>query len=361
MIYINGRFLTQKLSGTQRFAYEVVKELYNYSSVEVTVLVPPVKFILKDYDTRSFKLKVIGKYKNLLWEQIDLLIYLKLNKNPLLINLINTAPVIYKNQIITIHDMTTFIKPEWFSKLFSQYYRIILPIIARNSLKIITVSENSRSDITKILEVPAHKVVVLYNSISEIFYKNKSSSNNLINKFKIEKNNFILAVSSLDPRKNFKRLIKAYYLIDQAMPLVIVGTTGKAFANDNLKHVVNNINEVIFTGYVNDEELAELYSFARCFIYPSLYEGFGVPPLEAMACGCSTIVSNGSSLPEVCGDASLYIDPLSIPSINNALLNLINNENLRKELVAKGREQVKRYSWKQTTQKLLETIEHLYD
>jgi glycosyltransferase involved in cell wall biosynthesis len=362
MIYINGRFLTQDLSGAQRFAYEILKGLVEHTDLEINILVPPSK-IREAYDVEKFTLKIIGKRTNLLWEQIDLPLYLNKNGKVLLINLLNTAPFLYKNQVVSILDMTTFINPKWFNRSFSYYYKLIVPIIAKNSLKIITISECSKIDITKFINVPPEKIEILYCAVAEQFNENKNRTlqqTEILNKLNIQQQKFLLAVSSLDPRKNFIRLVRAYNEIKaDIFPLVIVGSEGKVFANDELKEIITNSKNIILTGYLTDSELVALYQSANCFIYPSLYEGFGMPPLEAMACGCPTIVSNTSSLPESCGDASLFIDPNSTESIKNAIIELIGNSSLRLKLIEEGKKQVKKFSWEKSSKKLTEIIKDL--
>ncbi|HXD91615.1 MAG TPA: glycosyltransferase family 1 protein [Bacteroidia bacterium] len=366
MIYINGRFLTQNISGAQRFGYEITKELLKNDKLKnICILVPPSK-IDPAYDTTGFPLKVIGKNKGQAWEQIDLPIFLYKNGRELLVNLLNSAPIAYKHQVVTILDMTTFINPKWFKKYFVLYYKFIVPIIARKSIKIITISECSKKDIIHYTHVPEDKVAVVYCSVASQFNRGASDKDMvdrdkiIEDKLKISKNNYLLTVSSLDPRKNFVSLVKAYNEIETDVPpLVIVGSEGKVFASDELKEIISRSKNILLTGYVSDDELVTLYRSASFFIYPSLYEGFGMPPLEAMACGCPTIVSNTSSLPEVCGDASVYIDPYSINSIKQGIIKLTNDANLRSQLVSLGEKQVEKFSWQRSGAKLSEIINEL--
>lgn len=358
MIYINGRFLTQKLTGVQRYAFEMTKRLSNNYKNELCILIPPAK-INESYEIDNLQIKTIGKITNTFWEQIDLPLYLNKKNKPLLINLVNTAPCFYKNQIACIMDMTIFVNPGWFNKTFVSYYKIILPLIGKNSKKIITISENSKKDIIKYLRISPQKIEIISPAVSAHFSRNKIKDFGIFIKLGVAKNKYILAVSSLDPRKNFKRLIEAYSLLQTDIPLVIVGAEGKVFAKEKPMQLLNNEKDLIFTGYINDNDLFALYKFAAFFVYPSLYEGFGIPPLEAMASGCATIVSNISSLPEVCGNASLYVDPESVESIKQALLMLLNNKDLKKELEAKGEKQVKKFSWYNSAQKLMDIVNEM--
>ncbi|MEJ7821378.1 MAG: glycosyltransferase family 1 protein [Chitinophagaceae bacterium] len=354
MIYINGRFLTQRLTGVQRYAFEITKRLTAHYQNNLCILIPNVS-INHSYETKNLPVKVIGKITNTLWEQIDLPIYLQQKDKPLLINLVNTAPCFYKNQIVCIMDMTIYVNPKWFSKYFVFYYKIIVPQISKNSKKVITISESSKKDIVQYLQISAEKIEIISPAVSDKFYKHNIGSNILV-KLNLNHNQYILSVSSLDPRKNFKRLIEAYNFLHKEIPLVIVGSEGKVFADEGLKIMLKEKN-IIFTGYVNDDDLITLYSSAKFFVYPSLYEGFGIPPLEAMACGCATIVSNTSSLPEVCDNASLYVNPTDTQSINIAIQQLLKNDDLRNQLIARGKEQVKKFSWDISARKLISVIE----
>ena len=360
MIYINGRFLTQKLTGVQRFAFEMVKGLFAANSGEFMILMPPGKINEAYTDVDKWPIKVIGKLTNTFWEQIDLPTHLKKIGKPLLLNLVNTAPCFYKNQIASIMDMTTFVDPTWFSAKFSFYYKFIVPLFAKNAAHILTISESSKSDILKYLNIPEQKVTVIYCAVAEKFLEPKRDTvldQKLLSKLGLKPKSYLLGVSSLDPRKNFKGLINAFLEMKLEIPLVIVGSKGKVFADEDLKNTLIENQSIIFTGYVEDSELIALYRYAKCFVYPSLYEGFGMPPLEAMASDCPTIVSNTSSMPEVCGDASLYVDPLDILSIMEKIDLLINDNMLREKLIILGRERCRRFSWKESALKLREVID----
>ena len=160
--------------------------------------------------------------------------------------------------------------------------------------------------------------------------------------------NFLLFVGSIEPRKNLAILIEAYSMLDEeqqkSLPLILVGFKG--WKNRHVMEMLNKHKPFIrYLGYVSEEDLSKIYNLATIFIYPSLYEGFGLPPLEALACGTPCIVSNVASLPEVCGNAVLYIDPLSSEDIKNKILLLAHNKDLRKELSQKSIAQASLFSW----------------
>lgn len=357
-IFINGRFLTQKITGVQRNAYELTKHLLPLLG-NVTILMPKAP-VNAGYDITGWPIRKIGFTSGTGWEQMELPFFLlkKWNK-PLLINLTNTAPSRYSRQIVSIMDMTTFINPLWFNKKFAAYYQWLVPKIARRSRSIFTISENSKKDIIKYTGVPEDKVKVLYCGISDIFSSDKPVQSGIMERLGLKPHSYFLAVSSLDPRKNFKMLIDAFLHSGIQTPLVIVGSKGKVFNDMQLNIDTIDSSKVIFTDYINDEDLKALYKSSLCFVYPSLYEGFGIPPLEAMANGCPTIVSNTSSLPEVCGNASLYIDPYDRNSITDAMKEVLNDESLRKELIARGKENVKRFNWNYSAQMAVTEIQRI--
>jgi len=273
-------------------------------------------------------------------------------QNGMLLCLGNTAPLFYKKKVVTIHDLGFLRYPHWYSKKFYYFYKFLIPRIAKNPLKIITVSEFSKKEILDIIGLNDSTIEVVYSGIAARFLnldEKKSKNNN---------DNYILAVSSLSPNKNFSRVVEAFTKLHlNDTKLVIAGIANRNFANDSLYNLVDNQQNVILTGYVDDDELLNLYSHAKLFIYPSLYEGFGLPPLEAMACGCPCVVSKAASLPEVCGDAALYCDPYSIDDIADKISRLLVDEKLRAELIEKGLERVKLFSWQKTAEQVLKIID----
>ena len=346
-IYINARFLTQQITGVQRFAIEISKELRKMDAQ--VKFVSPVKVIHNDIASELGVLP-IGSSTSHFWEQISLPRYLKRIGSPLLVNLCNTAPLYYSNKVVTIHDVAYKLFPENFSLPFRTYYNFLVPRILQSSRKIITVSNFSKREILKHYKIEENKVDVIYNAVSKEFTPSKKEN--------YEK--YILGVSSQSKHKNFDMLIKSFNKIkDKDLKLYIIGEKNRNLNNILTKeHKLNS--DVIFTGRVSDQELAELYSNAVCFVFPSLYEGFGIPPLEAMACGCPIAVSNVASLPEVCRDAALYFDPLDMEDIAAKILKVVQNNDMKKTLIRKGFNQVKKYSWEKSANKLVINMKKLY-
>jgi len=342
MLIVNARFLTQQITGVQRFAIEIAKELKKNYDKQIRFVVPN-NILLHDL-AHELGAKVIGINKGHLWEQIDLPLYLIANGSPLLLNLANTAPLLYKHKIVTVYDLAFYRHPEWFSRSFATVYNFIIPRILNNARHIFTDSEFIRDEMHTVYGIAKEKIDVIYGAPADIFRS-----------FDIAREPFVLAVGSIDPRKNLQPLIELFSQHSEHR-LVIVGQKNKVFASMRLEQVGDNI---AFAGYVSDEELVELYNRASVFVYPSLYEGFGIPPLEAQACGCPVVCSNVASLPEVFGDSVIYCNPYDINDIREKIDLILSNQNLQNELRAKGFENIKRFSWKESAKKIVEVIERL--
>ncbi len=345
-IVVNARFLTQDITGVQRFGIELSRRLKDRLEVK---FVSPANVIHLDL-ADELEAVTFGKTSSHVWEQTELPFYLKRLGSPLLLNFNSVGPIFYSNKIITIHDLSFVRNPEWFSKLYAYYYSTFTPLSARRSKAVLTVSEFSRSEIKRLLKFGDKRIEIIYNAVG--FEKPETTKPLIPGKY-------ILTVSSLDPRKNIFALIKAFQKLNRKdIKLVIVGISNKIFNN---AEELPDAENIIYWGKANDEDLASLYSNAEMFVFPSLYEGFGIPPLEAMKFGCPTIVSDTASLPEVCADASLYVQPQKIESIEKAITKLLKDNELRKALIQKGFENVKRFSWEKSTDRLTEIIKELRD
>ena len=232
----------------------------------------------------------------------------------------------------------------------------------KNSDMIFTVSEFSKQEIIRYTKADYKKIFVTYNAIDNRRFKIIDSNNFLesIRKKYGLPEKFILFVGNLKPHKNIKNLLLALKHINN-LNLVIVGKKEGFITGDNeITYLIQNSsflqNRVYFTGYVADEEIPVIYNLASLFVFPSLYEGFGFPPLEAMATGTPVVASNAASIPEVCGDAALYFNPLNIENIAENILKVIQDNELKNTLIHKGFDQVAEYSWEKSANKLINVI-----
>jgi glycosyltransferase involved in cell wall biosynthesis len=269
--------------------------------------------------------------------------------------------------VVSVMDLSYLFFPEMFNKSDLLQLRNWTAYSVRKANKILTISNSSKDDIIKEYKVGKDKVIVTHLGIKESITLTPHiySMSQLKAKYDLS-DNFILFVGTLQPRKNITSLIKAFAKVAQeeklpkGLQLVIVGRKGWLY--EEILEAPKELGidkKVKFLENVENDELPLFYKNALCFVLPSLYEGFGLPVLEAMQQGCPVITSNISSLPEAGGDAALYVDPEDVDDIAKKITQLVNSEKLRKELVEKGKEQVKKFSWEKTAKQTLEVLEQV--
>lgn len=344
-VVVNARFLTQNVTGVQRFAMEICLQL--------KTMLEEVEFVTPDDIAQNeaflaLDAKIIGTHHGHIWEQLDLPKYLKTKGKPLLVNLANTGPLFYKNKIVTIHDVAYKVFPQTYPKSFLLYYSVMIPRLLYGSRHIVTVSEFSKEEICKFYHISKDKVSVVYNAVSENF---KPVS-------QVDKAYF-LAVSSLNYRKNFIYILDAFRKYQEKGGkefLYIIGDLkNTSFKEIDLSEYKNN-SKIKFLGRVSDKELIKYYSNAVAFVYPSLYEGFGIPPLEAQTCNCPAICAKTSCLPEIFGDSVLYCNPYVSDSLVSSFKKITTDEVLRLSLIEKGKRNARKYSWMKSAEKLRDII-----
>lgn len=261
--------------------------------------------------------------------------------------------------VVTIHDLSFIFFPNDFLKTDLIKLRQWTKYSIKKAKKIIAVSKTTKKDIIKYYQVSEDKIEVIYNGYEKRILHKKLPLKK-IKKLPLEAKNYILYVGTLQPRKNITVLIQAFHLfkrLNKNFKLVIVGKKGWLYQDIfSLVKKLGLNNEILFTDYVSDEELVFLYQNACCFVLPSLYEGFGIPILEAMSFDCPVISSFTSSLPEIGGNACLYFNPNNFNELFEKIKLLTENKNLRKELIKKGKERVRLFSWQKCGQETLQVI-----
>ncbi|MGL5616882.1 MAG: glycosyltransferase family 4 protein [Sarcina sp.] len=269
-------------------------------------------------------------------------------------NGIGTNFLVDNPKVITLHDIIPLKLPETVSDTYLKIFNDQIYHILNNIDGIITVSNYSKLDICKNLNYPEEKIFVThlaaedqYIPLDRTYCKNYLKTNYNIS------DNYILYVGGFSPRKNILGLIEAFNMSKNKLPLdsklIILGTKGKSF--DLYKKRAEELNlekDIIFPGFIKAEEMPIFYNSALMLVYPSFYEGFGLPPIEAMACGTPVIASNITSIPEVVSDGAFLINPYDSVAISEAIKEVYLNENLRKNLILKGFKQASSYNWKQT-------------
>ena len=270
-------------------------------------------------------------------------------------------------KVLTIHDLTPILFPEMHTRETNLTWKSSLKFIKNRTKMVICDSISTKNDCVKLLNIPEKRLKVIQLSADEQFKPLKNKKNihdELKKKYNIDYP-FILFVGTLEKRKNVPILLKSFYKLKKfniKHRLVIVG--GKGWKYTEIFDIIQDLNlqnDVIFTNYVSDEYLVKLYNAADLFVYPSLYEGFGLPPLEAMACGCPVITSNTSSLPEVVGDAGIMIDPNDIDSLTDSMLKILTDNELRQKMARKSLERACMFSWKKTAKETWDVYEEVLE
>ncbi|GAA3589027.1 glycosyltransferase family 1 protein [Klugiella xanthotipulae] len=342
MIVINCRFLTQPTTGVQRFAEQIVASLTRER--DDLVLVAP-QGELRATSIGGVPVTRVGRASGHRWEQLDLPRYLRQHGSPLLVSLTSTAPIRYRNQISTHHDVTYVRHPESFSRQFRALYSFLAPRFLKNSRAVVTVSEFSRGELSAHYHLDPDTITVVGNAVDDRFRPGDSRDT--------DEAPYFLAVSSPNLHKNFGRMIEAYgqYADETNSDLVVIGEAPAAVFGARAPGAPGT-DRVRFLGRVDDDELIRLYQNARAFIFPSLYEGFGIPPLEAQKCATPVIAARAAAMPEVLADSVVYFDPLSTDEIREAIRSIDRSAELRADLVQRGLANVQRFSWESSARTL---------
>jgi glycosyltransferase involved in cell wall biosynthesis len=319
---VNLRTLGYRITGVQRYLLSLLPHMPS----ELGSVKPP---------------HALQGIKGHLWEQLYLPTQLQ---HRLLWSPGNTGPIGVSRQVLTVHDAASLDHPEWFERKFSLWYAAMLPRLIRKVRAIITVSQFSKERILRLTGAESERVHVIYNGVDRRFRRRDPEIVNEVNAGFNLASPYILFVGSLEPRKNLNMLLEAWQLgaFDGAT-LAVVGASGPLFAKLQFDSLPEGVR---FLGSVKDEVLPALYSGAAGFVYPSIYEGFGLPPLEAMACGCPVALSDIPSHREVCGAAAMYFDPFipeEIASTLHCLLRL--DAPARSSLLERGMRRARLYNW----------------
>jgi glycosyltransferase involved in cell wall biosynthesis len=342
---INGRFLSQPLTGVQRYGREIVEALDSLAAEKghsIKLFVPHEA--RHSIDLRNIEIKALGVGRGHGWEQS----ILPLRHSGPLLNLCNTAPALGNNRVVCIHDANVFLAAESYSKSFRAFYKMLQPRISRRSTFVTTVSEDAASKISYHLDIARDRIKIAPNGHEHALRWDASRS-------KLHRFNrpYIVLLGSLAKHKNIGRIIGLSNKLDSlGLDIKVVGGTTAIFQQERWTPAPN----IAFPGRVSDDDLAYLLENALCLAFPSTSEGFGIPLLEAMVCGCPIVASNSSSIPQVCGNAALLADPHDDAKWLKHFATLAESQTLCDELRGKGREQVRRFSWKNSAQLYLELM-----
>jgi glycosyltransferase involved in cell wall biosynthesis len=329
----DGRvFCHEKVTGVERYARELYQKFDELDDVEL------------------FMPQTHSRYTQHLWVQTRLPLEALRSEVDLLFCPVLAAPIMLNKQIplvVTVPDLAFLRFPDMYSWAFRTYYHLLMPWVLRRANLVLTISHTEQCNIIEQFPFVENKIETVHLGVAEHFYARGQ-----------EREPIILAVGSTNKHKNLASLLYAFALITTLIPhrLVIVGGSRSIISADpRIGEAMKNIPEgrVSLTGYVSDDELVDWYNRADLFVFPSLFEGFGLPPLEAMACGCPVIVSNRSCLPEVCGDAATYCDPEDFTEMARIIAELSADEPKKRAMSEQGLRHAAAYTWKRTAEQTM--------
>ena len=336
-IGFDGRVLDRpQATGVERYAHFLSKEFENHA------------------DLRILRSPLSKGHLEHIWTQTGLLMQAKNNAIDVLFCPTPSGPVLLPRRtklVICIHDINFLIYPDLYPGVFRHYYRAILPLVLRRADLVLCNSNYTEQTLTERYPFVQNKSQTIYHGSSDYYQPLEG----------IERQKMILAVGSLNPNKNLARLIEAFSMIADKVEhdLVLVGTERRVISDTgHVRQALYNAPDgrVKFTGYLSDELLRNLYNEAELFVFPSLCEGFGVPPLEAMRCGCPALVSEATSIPEICSDAAVYCNPHLTQSIANKLEQMIRDDSLRSDIAKKGLQRARQFTFERSANETLQAI-----
>jgi glycosyltransferase involved in cell wall biosynthesis len=362
-------FRSDKPTGIERYALQIASEYYRIDPSAIVVSSGPIAEISTAVISRllAFFNSTFRKHEYLvraLWDQ-TFLRYIVARRKPDIVFFPIQDGMLYPSakQVVTVHDLHYLHFTESIpdcnyeiNGVRTSLYRRKMPHIFARSTAIVAISESTKQDLIERFAVPAEKIHVIHNGYDEDRFQPLQDIEPVLHRYGLSKGKYLLFVSSILPHKNVTRLVQAFARLESEERLVIAGGCKDSRCLTEIMVTAKALGigpeRLSYLEYVPDEDLAYLYNGALAFVLPSLHEGFGVPLVEAMACGTPVITSNCSAMPEVTGGAALFVDPLDVESIAYGMKRMIASEELRKELRCAGLQQAKKFRWSASAEKL---------
>lgn len=352
-LYINGRFLTQPVSGVQRYAREIVGALdtrlltspaLRAQLGRVEVLVP---HRVADPGWRAVQVRIVWGGRGHFWEQGTLF---NASRGGVLVSLGNSGPLRHRAHVLCLHDANLYDIPQAFGRRYRMAHRILRPTLARRAAALLTVSRYSASALSRHLGVPVSRFDIVSNSAEHVLKWPQTPG--VPERYGLAQGNYLLSVGNQSPNKNLAALVKAHRRAGKDVPpLVLVGQKAPGLTPMTAGRGARAL------GRVPDEDLRALYEGAAGFVFPSLHEGFGIPPLEAMQLGVPVLCARSGAMPEVLGSAPLWFDPLDVQDMARALRDFSRMDGAgRAALRVMGRATAAQYRWDQNADRLVEAV-----
>lgn len=351
MIVVNGRFLGRTVTGVERFARMLLGEVHDRIAqggepARWTLLIPPG--VAAPPEWPHFTVRTVGKGGGHAWEQLHLP---RAARGSTLLNLCNSGPVAPRQALTVIHDALVYDLPGNFSRPYRTMHRTLGHLIARRS-RIATVSGFSRDRLAKVLGRDPAAIAVIPNAADHVDAIAPDTA--IVDQLGLTAGRFLLFVGSFAPNKNLPRTLEAFARVARPEDrLVLVGAAVKSFAQNGLDAVPPG---VVLPGRISDAALMGLYGAARALVFPSLYEGFGIPPLEMMRFCRPVMAGDIPPVREVCGDAALYVDPNSVDAIADGIEQMLRDDTLVETLAARTGARANAYTWAASADDLLAAL-----
>jgi len=354
-VIVNGRFLSQRGSGVQRFAHQLVLALDAELAARTVMhrrwvlMVPPG--VTKLPSLEQIEIRAAGALRGHLWDQW---LRFRCRRDDILVNLANSGPVFRARSIAILHDAAVYRTPQNFTRAYRLFHQCLGRLLALRSV-IGTVSQFSRAELAKALGLDLDRIFVVPNSCEHM--RDVMPDRSILQQLGLVRGHYFLAIGSPVPNKNLRAAIAAFTAL--AAPgerFVVVGAVDAGVFGHGLAETPPG---VVLAGALSDEQVTALLREARALVFPSVYEGFGIPPLEAMLNRCPVIASDIAPVVEVCGDAVLYFDPADVESMTRALRRALNEPELLSTLVARGAHRATLFSWQRSASLLMQAVDRI--
>jgi glycosyltransferase involved in cell wall biosynthesis len=354
-----------ELGGVVVYTRNIIENLLKTDSENDYIFIYSDPSLIGTYSKYKNVKEVVVNIKNkLLWDQVGVPRLVKKEKIDIIFNPKLSIPLFAScKRVFILHGLEQFALPHVFKWYDQLYFHIMTPLYCLRATAIIVMTNKGKDELIKYIKVDSRKIEVIYES----YHKRFKIQNNVEHILQIKQkynlpSNYIFFIGGITPLKNFSNIIKSFYMIKNkvSVKLVIAGFNRWKFAKDiGLIKKLKLQNDVINLGFLNDDDLPYIYNSAQCLVFPSLYEGFGIPILEAQASGCPVICSKTGCSSEVSGGAAVLVDPYNCGEIAQAIYDIVNDKHLRRKLIKDGLENVKKFDWQKTAGKTLQLFNKL--